>query len=146
MGEVGTALAVIGLLVWLITLSGFDIRQRRLPDRLTLPGAVVILAGATITGNGLAAALGGVALFVGYAAVHLIAPAAIGAGDVKLAIGLGALAGTFGADVWILATLGASLLTALLAVCYLLCGAGSSVPHGPSMCLATGAAVAMAVM
>lgn len=134
------------VLVWLITLSGFDIRQRRLPDRLTLPGAVVILAGATITGNGFAAALGGVALFVGYAGVHLIAPASMGAGDVKLAIGLGALAGAFGPDVWILATLGASLLTALLAVCCLLRGGGSSVPHGPSMCLATGAAVAMAVI
>ena len=146
MGQAGKALAVICVLVWLITLSGFDIRQRRLPDRLTIPGAAVILGGATITGNGLPAALGGVALFAVYAAVHLIAPAAMGAGDVKLAIGLGALAGTFGADVWILATLGASLLTAVLAVCCLLRGAGSSVPHGPSMCLATGAAVALAVI
>jgi len=145
-GEAGATLAAICVVVWLIALSGFDIRQRRLPDRLTLPGAALILVGAVITGNGFAAALGGAALFAVYAAVHLIAPAAMGAGDVKLAIGLGALAGTFGPDVWILAALGASLLTALLALCLLMCGARGSLPHGPSMCLATGAAVALAVL
>lgn len=146
MGEAGATLAAVCVVVWLITLSGFDIRQRRLPDRLTLPGAALILVGAVITGNGFAAALGGAVLFAVYAAVHLIAPAAMGAGDVKLAIGLGALAGTFGPDVWILAALGASLLTALLALCLQVCGAGGSLPHGPSMCLATGAAVALAVL
>jgi leader peptidase (prepilin peptidase)/N-methyltransferase len=133
------------VLVWLIVLCGFDIRERRLPDRLTLPGAAVILAGAAMAGNGWAAVLGGVGLSVIYACVHLIAPAAMGAGDVKLAIGLGALAGAFGPDVWILAVLGASLLTALLSLCWLVRGAGASVPHGPSMCLATGAAVALAL-
>ncbi len=132
-------------LAWLIALSTFDIRQRRLPDLLTLPGAVVIVGWAAVAGHGPAAALGAVALFVVYAAVHLVAPTAMGAGDVKLAIGLGALAGAFGPDVWILAALGASALTALLAMGLLAFGAASSVPHGPSMCLATGAAVAVAV-
>lgn len=146
MGEAGAPLAAACVLAWLITLSGFDIRQRRLPDRLTLPGAALILMGAVLTGHGVAAVLGGAALFAVYAVVHLIAPAAMGAGDVKLAIGLGALAGAFGPDVWILAALGASLLTALLALCLLACGARGSLPHGPSMCLATGAAVALAVM
>lgn len=99
-----------------------------------------------MAGNGWSALLGGVALFVIYACVHLIAPTAMGAGDVKLAIGLGALAGAFGPDIWILAVLGASLLTALLALCWLVRGVGVSVPHGPSMCLATGAAVALALV
>ena len=40
----------------------------------------------------------------------------MGAGDVKLAIGIGALTGTFGVDVWALAALGAPLLTAVWAV------------------------------
>ncbi len=84
------------VLAWLIALSGFDIRQRRLPDLLTLPGAVVIVGWAAVAGHGPAAALGAVALFVVYAAVHLVAPTAMGAGDVKLAIGLGALAGRSG--------------------------------------------------
>ena len=50
-----------------------------------------------------------------YLLVHLVAPAAMGAGDVKLAIGLGALTGCFGVDVWLLAALAAPLLTALWA-------------------------------
>ena len=45
--------------------------------------------------------------------VHLLSPAAMGAGDVKLALGLGALAGAFGVDAWVLAALGAPLLTAV---------------------------------
>ena len=37
----------------------------------------------------------------------------MGAGDVKLALGLGALTGAFGPDVWLLGALGAPVLTAL---------------------------------
>ena len=56
---------------------------------------------------------GAVSLFAIYLALHLIAPAAMGAGDVKLAIGIGALTGAFGIDVWSLAALAAPLLTAV---------------------------------
>ena len=80
--------------------------------------------------------LGAVALFAVYAVVHLVSPAAMGAGDVKLAIGIGALTGTFGGDVWLLAALGAPLLTAGWAVVTVLRRSGGTVPHGPSMCLA----------
>ena len=47
--------------------------------------------------------LGAVALFAVYALVHLVSPAAMGAGDVKLAVGIGAMTGAFGIDVWMLA-------------------------------------------
>ncbi|AFM17157.1 prepilin signal peptidase PulO-like peptidase [Mycolicibacterium chubuense NBB4] len=146
MGEIGAALAAVAVAGWLITLSAFDIRQRRLPNRLTLPGAAVILIAAAACGHGAAAVLGAAALFGVYAAVHLVAPAAMGAGDVKLAIGLGALTGAFGPDVWMVAAVGASLLSALLGLSRLAQGAGSRMPHGPSMCLAAGAAVAVAVI
>ena len=66
----------------------------------------------------------------------------MGAGDVKLAIGVGALTGAFGFDVWVLAALAAPLLTAVWAVVAVIRRAGSTVPHGPSMCLASAAAVA----
>ena len=59
----------------------------------------------------------------------------MGAGDVKLAIGVGALTGAFGFDVWVLAALAAPLLTAVWAVVAVIRRAGSTVPHGPSMCL-----------
>ena len=51
-----------------------------------------------------------------YLVVHLVAPAGMGAGDVKLAIGVGALTGAFGLDAWMLAAVAAPLLTALWAV------------------------------
>ena len=72
-----------------------------------------------------------------------LAGAAMGGGDVKLALGLGALTGMCGADVWVLAAIGAPLLTAGYAVLVLLRRNGRTVPHGPSMCLASAAAVAL---
>jgi leader peptidase (prepilin peptidase)/N-methyltransferase len=90
--------------------------------------------------------LGAVALFTVYVVVHLVSPAAMGAGDVKLAIGIGALTGTFGLGVWILATLGAPLLTAGWAVVAVLRRSGRTVPHGPSMCLAAATATALALV
>jgi leader peptidase (prepilin peptidase)/N-methyltransferase len=77
--------------------------------------------------------------------VHLVSPTAMGGGDVKLALGLGALTGCFGADVWFLAAVGAPLLTAATAVVTVLRRTGPSVPHGPSMCLASIAAMALAL-
>ena len=87
--------------------------------------------------------MGGAALFAVYLVVHLLAPSAMGAGDVKLALGIGALTGSFGIDVWTLSALGAPLLTTGLILVAMLCRAGSTVPHGPSMCLAAVAACAL---
>jgi leader peptidase (prepilin peptidase)/N-methyltransferase len=133
------------VLVWLAALSCYDVRQRRLPNALTVPGAAVILLAATVAGRGVAALAGAVALAALYLLVHLLAPAAMGAGDVKLAIGLGGLAGCFGVEVWFLAALAAPLLTALLGLAGRLRGA-ATVPHGPSMCLATAAAAGLALL
>jgi len=140
MGEV---LAGAGVLSWLVALSVFDIRDRRLPNWLTLPGAVVIVVAAVFAGRGLPAVAGGAALFAAYLVVHVLAPSALGAGDVKLAIGVGALTGVFGVDVWVLAAFAAPLLTAVIA---LLGNARSPVAHGPSMCAATLASVGLVVL
>lgn len=149
MREVGLACA----LAWLVALTFYDVRQRRLPNALTLPGAVIVLVAAALAGRGTAALLGAIVLAALYLVVHLIAPAAMGAGDVKLAVGIGALTGAFGIDVWMLAAVAAPLLTALWGIVALRArGAGVSeatgritVPHGPSMCVAAVAAVAMVV-
>ena len=133
------------MLAWLAVLSGYDIRQRRLPNWLTMPGALVILAAAAATGRGLPALCGAVGLAGLYLAVHVLAPSAMGAGDVKLAVGLGALTGAFGVDVWALAALAAPLLTAMWAL-VALARRQIAVPHGPSMCLATLVASALAVV
>ena len=132
------------VLAWLAVLSVYDIRERRLPNWLTMPGAAVILAVAAAAGRGMPALLGAVALASLYLVVHLLAPAAMGAGDVKLAAGVGALTGAFGFDVWALAALAAPLMTAVWA-CVLVRRSESIVPHGPSMCLASLLSAALVV-
>lgn len=138
-------LVCVVVFVWVAALCCYDVRQRRLPNWLTLPGAVAVLAFAALTGRGPPALAGAAALGGLYLAVHLVAPSAMGAGDVKLAFGVGAIAGYFGVDVWLLAALGAPLLTAAWALIELGRRGTRTVPHGPAMCLATVAAAALAL-
>ena len=140
----GAAVAGACVLAWLTVLGAYDICMRRLPNWLTLPGAIVILVVAAATGRGGHAVVGAVALAGVYLVVHLIAPAAMGAGDVKLALGVGALTASFGFDVWTLAAVGAPLLTAAWAL--VVVRRQRTVPHGPSMCLATLAAAMLAIV
>jgi leader peptidase (prepilin peptidase)/N-methyltransferase len=142
----GAGVAGVCVLVWLAALSVYDVRQRRLPNWLTMPGAAVVLAVAAMHGRGAPAVLGAVALFAVYAAVHLVSPKAMGAGDVKLAIGIGALTAAFGTDIWLLAALGAPVLTAGWALITVVRRSEQTVPHGPSMCLAAVMATALAVL
>ena len=81
-----------------------------------------------------------------YLVIHAVAPAAMGAGDVKLALGLGALTGCFGGDVWLLAAIGAPLLTAVIGLVARFGWSATTVPHGPSMCAASAAALGLAVL
>lgn len=68
----------------------------------------------------------------------------MGAGDVKLAVSTGGLAGAFGLDAWFLAAIGAPLVTGLTGLVLLGLGRrGATVPHGPSMCLATAVAAGL---
>jgi len=138
--------AGVCVLMWLTALSLYDVRARRLPNWLTMPGAAAILTVAAIHGRGVPAVVGAVALFAVYAVVHLVSPTAMGAGDVKLAIGIGALTATFGNDVWLLAALGAPVLTAGWALVSMMHRSEQTVPHGPSMCVAAVAAMALAVL
>lgn len=140
------ALACAVVVGWGAALSVIDLRERRLPNALTLTGAAVILAGATAAGRGSPALLGAAALSGLYLAVHLAAPAGMGAGDVKLALGLGALTGALGIEAWVLAALGAPLLTVAAGVVSAARGRGGAVAHGPAMCLATLAAAALVLL
>ncbi|MDT5142666.1 MAG: leader peptidase (prepilin peptidase) / N-methyltransferase [Mycobacterium sp.] len=141
--RIAIAAVVLG---WLAVLSVYDVIQRRLPNALTLPGGGVIVVGAVVAGHGPTALAGAAVLTTVYLLVHLVSPTAMGAGDVKLAIGLGALTGCFGADVWFLAALGAPLLTGAIGVLARLGWSATTVPHGPSMCAASVAAVGLSVL
>lgn len=131
--------------MWMVALIAYDVRCRRLPNWLTLPGFGAIVIVAVASGHGAAAVLGAAVLSAVYLLAHLTSPTAMGAGDVKLALGLGALTGCFGGDVWFLAALGGPLLTGAIAVVAALRRSGPSVPHGPSMCLASVAAISLVV-
>ena len=137
---------IAAALLWMAALTGYDVRQRRLPNWLTLPGFAVVMVVAAGAGNAQAAAVGAAALTTVYLLVHLLAPTAMGAGDVKLALGLGALTGCFGANVWLLAAIAAPLLTAVVGIVARLGWSATTVPHGPSMCVASAAAVGLAVL
>jgi leader peptidase (prepilin peptidase)/N-methyltransferase len=136
---------VIGVvLLWMSALTGYDIWQRRLPNWLTLPGFAVIVLGGCVAGHGRAALAGAAALAGIYLLVHLLSPAAMGAGDVKLALGLGALTGCFGVGVWMMAALVAPLLTAAFGIAARIGWSVKAVPHGPSMCAASAASLMFA--
>ena len=125
---------------WLAVAAGaVDLRHHRLPDALTLPAlplALLLLAplGPEVV---LRAGVGAVVAFAAYAAVHLAAPSALGAGDVKLAAPLGAVLAAASWAALVAAGVVAALLSAVLAAVMLaMRGRGGAVPHGPSMLVA----------
>ncbi|MGW0390307.1 prepilin peptidase [Streptomyces sp. NPDC003042] len=91
----------------LVLLSLVDLAVHRLPDVLTLPlgaaaaallGAAALLPGSA--GSWRLALLGGGALWASYLLLHLINPAGLARGDVKLALPLGVALGWYGWGVW----------------------------------------------
>lgn len=88
-----------------VVLAPIDVRTRRLPDDVLLPGAgvvLILLAGAAVvTGSperGAGSAGGAVAAFGVCLVLHLARPAAFGGGDVKLAGLCGAVLGWVGPE------------------------------------------------
>jgi leader peptidase (prepilin peptidase) / N-methyltransferase len=127
-------------LAWVgVLLGAADVVARRLSDALTLPAypVVVVLLVVAATGIGdsdlLVRALGGALLWAGgYAAVRLVAPDALGGGDVKLAGSLGALTAASSWPGLLLAVLAANVLTAVVAGLARMWGY-ADIPHGPAM-------------
>ncbi|WP_149359812.1 prepilin peptidase [Lolliginicoccus suaedae] len=146
-------LLAVAAMPWMMLLAWIDLHQHRLPNLLTLPGAAMILAASIALGHGVPALLGGLLLGLLYLVPHLLAPRSMGGGDVKLALGLGALAGPHGAAAWFIVALGAPVLTILaggvIAARERRAGASARLgrirlPHGPSLCGATALALTMA--
>jgi leader peptidase (prepilin peptidase)/N-methyltransferase len=98
-----------------------------------LAGYAVVLAVSACSGALWTAVIGSALLAGIHLVLHLISPGSLGAGDVKLALPLGAITGLGGAQIWLLSAFLASVIT--LAVSVLL-PRRSQIPHGPSMCLA----------
>jgi prepilin peptidase CpaA len=83
------AFALAGAACW------FDVRTRRIPNRLTFPATALGMAAATVTHGGTGALSSAAGLLVGMALFFpLFALKGLGAGDVKLMGALGAWLGT----------------------------------------------------
>lgn len=144
---VHAALAGVGL--WLVIV---DARTHRLPNRIVLPalGALVVLVliEAVVTGETermLRALLGGLALGVFYATLHLLSRQGMGGGDVKLAAVIGVVLAWHGWQTLLLGAAAAFLLGALFAIALMILRRASRstrIAFGPWMIL--GAALAIA--
>ncbi|GGG09153.1 hypothetical protein GCM10007304_24060 [Rhodococcoides trifolii] len=133
--EAGEAFAALAY--WSLCLALVDYSCRRLPNALTLPGAAAVMVSAVWGGLGSAALVGGLMLGLLYL-VGYVTSGGVGAGDVKLAVPLGAVAATSGGSAWCAAAFLAPVGTAALALAvHPFGGARHPVPHGPSMCAAT---------
>lgn len=135
------------LAVWLllapvgVLLAVVDLRVRRLPDPLTLPlaAAALVLLGLVSfvpehAGHWPNALAGSLALGAGYWVLWRINPGGMGFGDVKLALGAGAVLGWYGWDSVLLGTFAGFLLGALWGGALVLArkaGRKTAIPFGP---------------
>ncbi|MEU8695113.1 A24 family peptidase [Streptomyces sp. NPDC048665] len=135
------------LAVWLllapvgVLLAVIDLRVQRLPDPLTLPlapAALALLGLAALVpehaGHWLTALYGALALGAGYLVLFLVHPSGMGFGDVKLAVGMGAVLGWYGWSVVLLGAFAGFLLGALYGGALVVVGrAGrrTAIPFGP---------------
>jgi leader peptidase (prepilin peptidase)/N-methyltransferase len=135
---------VLLALGWLaVAAAAVDLLHYRLPDALTLPAlpvALVLLVplGPAAVRRGLA---GAAVAFLAYAAVHLAAPAALGAGDVKLAAPLGAVLAATSWPALVLGLVLAAVLSGVMAAGLLAARIGgrpwgAALPHGPPLVVA----------
>ncbi|MCX5269284.1 prepilin peptidase [Streptomyces sp. NBC_00199] len=136
------ALAPVGVLLAVV-----DIRVRRLPDPLTLPLAAAALALLGLAallpehaGDWTTALLGALALGAGYLVLHLVNPGGMAFGDVKLALGMGAVLGWYGWPTVMLGTFAAFLFGALYGGVLFVVGRGGRgtlIAFGPFMLVGT---------
>lgn len=143
-GTAPAALAFALLGWWSVGLATVDILVRRLPNILTLGGGAGVVSVAWFTGHGAAALAGAALMTTPMLVVHLASPRSLGAGDVKLAVALGAATAVAGTRAWLVAALLPSVLTVLVVAVLGVVRrrapraerALPGVPHGPSMCAA----------
>jgi len=129
-----------------VLLTAVDLKHRRLPNALTMTAYPAVAAttalASTQAGWQLAqgAALGAAALVLLYLTMHVLNPAAMGAGDVKLSGSQGAVLGALGWPAVALGALAAAVLTLLLNALTprrIRKKWQTGIPHGPGLLAAT---------
>lgn len=135
----GASVPLLLGLGWLaVAGSAVDVRVLRLPDALTLPAFPAVLVCLAPLGGGavLRGAAGAAVLGAAHAVVRLCVPSAMGGGDVKLAVAIGAaLAGTSWAALPVGAGLTAVVSAAVAGAALALgrVGPHRALPHGPAL-------------
>lgn len=134
---VGWHLPALLYLTWLtLTLGWIDIAVHRLPDQIVVPGfflagALLALAAPSSVGH---AALGALALSGMYFALLLIHPPAVGFGDVKLAVIVGAYLGSVSWGALAVGHLAAVAVGAIMSAVVLASARGKrTIAFGPAM-------------
>jgi leader peptidase (prepilin peptidase) / N-methyltransferase len=131
------ALVVAFFVAVLLTLSIVDIRTRRLPNRIVLPAAVLVLAANIAltpdrTLEWVTAAFGAAAVLL---VASLLYPNGLGMGDVKLALLLGAALGWSVVGALAIGFMAAALAGLLLIVLRGWSARKSTIPLGPFLAL-----------
>ncbi|SKC47490.1 prepilin peptidase [Krasilnikoviella flava] len=131
-----------------------DARTHRLPDALSYPttAAVAALLLLAAAGSGawdaaLRALVGGLALGAAYLALHLVSPAGMGRGDVKLAVPLGMIGAWYGWSTLLAAAALPFLLGGIVSIVLIAARRATrttALPFGPFMLLGTAIAVTAA--
>lgn len=144
MSVVWATAAFAAFLVASVVLAVVDVRTRRLPDAIVLPGialAVALLGAAALADHRPDRALGVVvaasALFAAHLALHVARPGAWGGGDVKLAGLIGAHLGWFGPEATLAGALSGVVLGGAAGLGALSVRGAGQVALGP--CLLAGA-------
>ncbi|MDF5752382.1 A24 family peptidase [Spongiactinospora sp. TRM90649] len=143
--------AYTALVVAAVPLALIDVADLRLPDDLTIPAYAVVTALLTVAGRAdhryddlLRAGLGAVALAAFYLLLFLIRPAALGLGDVKLALPLGAALGWAGWEALLAGVVVTHACAALYGLALLAsrrADRATELPFGPFMILGALAAI-----
>lgn len=122
----------------LVVLAVIDVRTRRLPNRIVLPAAAVVLAAqiAIAPDRALEWTLGALGAFAFLLAAALLNPAGLGMGDVKLALLLGAALGWAVAPALLIGLMAAALAGVVMVVRNgWAAGRKATLPLGPFLAL-----------
>jgi leader peptidase (prepilin peptidase) / N-methyltransferase len=139
------AVVVVAFIAVLAAVSAIDLESRRIPNVIVLPaaagafGAVAVFPPDKLA----AAAVAAVGAFLFFFIPGVIAPRAVGMGDAKLALSIGAMLGADVVTALLVAALGAGLVALSLVALKGRKAFAFSIPFGPF--LAAGAVVALVV-
>jgi leader peptidase (prepilin peptidase)/N-methyltransferase len=141
---VGAVVVVFGALCWSAALVVTDLRVRRLPDPLTLSGALVAVGWAFVVGQPWAVT-GGLGWYLVCALPgRLSGRLRVGGGDAKLGLALGTAVATAGPVAWLTAVGASGILTLGTLTLPAVRRAGRDrLPHGPGMIVAAWAVLGL---